>query len=94
MTDANEPTIHDVDALVGAATPHFAYQIRARVNHLIGELPDEHPVRRYAESRIEMLDRLGRSSCQAEEGPIEPDSLLGWDTVKSHRRVREPSTHS
>ena len=26
-----EPTIADVDALVGPATPQFAYQLRARV---------------------------------------------------------------
>ncbi len=94
MTDAMEPTIHDVDALVGAATPHFAYQIRARVLHLIRDLPDQHSVRRYAESRIEMLDRLGCATCQAEEGPLEPASRLGWDTLKSHGRAREPSTHS
>jgi hypothetical protein len=30
-----EPTIDDVDALVGPATPHFAYQIRARVRELV-----------------------------------------------------------
>ena len=42
-----EPTIDDVNALVGPATPHFAYQIRARVRELIDGLPDENPVRRY-----------------------------------------------
>ena len=26
-----EPTIDDIEALVGPATPHFAYQLRARV---------------------------------------------------------------
>ena len=93
MVDAREPTIHDVDALVGAATPHFAYQIRARVRALVADLPDEHPVRRYAQSRVEMLDRLGRASCQAQEGPLEADSRLGWETVKSHGRARESSAH-
>ncbi len=94
MIDAADPTIHDVDALVGAATPHFAYQIRARVRLLIQDLPAEHPVRRYAQSRMEMLDRLGRATCQAEEGPLESESRLGWNTIKSHGRSREPSTHS
>lgn len=93
MIDAREPTIHDVDALVGAATPHFAYQIRARVRALVDGLPAEHPVRRYAQSRVEMLDRLGHSSSLAAEGPLEPDSRVGWETVKSHGCVREPSTH-
>jgi hypothetical protein len=82
-----------VDALVGAATPHFAYQIRARVRGLVDGLPAEHPVRRYAESRVEMLDRLGHATCQAAEGPIEPDSRIGWDTVKSHGRARTSSAH-
>ena len=44
-----EPTIADVDALVGPATPQFAYQLRARVLELVEALPEDHPVRRYAE---------------------------------------------
>ena len=30
-----EPTKDDVDAIVGPATPHFAYQLRARVLELV-----------------------------------------------------------
>src|SRR5437867_59323 len=33
-----EPTKDDVDALVGPATPHFAYQLRARLEELVNEL--------------------------------------------------------
>jgi len=44
-----EPTFADVDQLVGPATPHFAYQLRARVRELVMDLAPEHPVRRYAE---------------------------------------------
>jgi hypothetical protein len=40
-----EPTFADVDELVGPATPHFAYQLRARVRELVLDLPEEHPVR-------------------------------------------------
>ena len=40
-----EPTFADVDELVGPATPHFAYQLRARVLELVLDLPEEHPVR-------------------------------------------------
>ena len=93
MIDAREPTIHDIDELVGAATPHFAYQIRARIKALVAELPQDHPVKRYADSRVEMLDRLGRATCQAAEGPIEPDSRLGWDTLRSHGCANAPSAH-
>src|SRR5215210_4016476 len=46
-----EPTRHDVDELVAPATPHFAYQLRARVEELIAELPPEHEVRRYGEEQ-------------------------------------------
>ena len=31
----SEPTTDDIDALVGPATPHFAFQIRARVREAI-----------------------------------------------------------
>jgi hypothetical protein len=56
---AREPTFEDVDALVGPATPHFAYQLRARVRALIRDLPEDHPVRKYGEEKMELLDRLG-----------------------------------
>src|SRR3989442_1736066 len=52
------PTRDDVDALVGPATPHFAYQLRARVRELVADLPADHDVRRYAEAKIELLDAL------------------------------------
>src|SRR3954466_3770853 len=60
-----EPTFADVDELVGPATPHFAYQLRARVHELVLDLPEEHPVRQYAEEKMELLDRLRRASAQA-----------------------------
>src|SRR4051794_41812439 len=54
-----EPTFADVDELVGPATPHFAYQLRARGRELAVELPHDHPARQDAEEKIELLDRLG-----------------------------------
>jgi hypothetical protein len=57
-----EPTREDVDALVGPATPHFAYQLRARVEELVADLPDGHPVKQYGRERMELLDRLGFAS--------------------------------
>ena len=38
-----EPTFDDIDALVGPATPHFAYQLRARVRELIEDLARRPP---------------------------------------------------
>ena len=57
-----EPTRDDVDTLFGAATPHFAYQIRQRLVRLIAELPAESDVRAYASERLEQLDALGRTT--------------------------------
>jgi hypothetical protein len=53
-----EPTKEAIDALVGPATPQFAYQLRARIEELVKDLPEEDPVRRYGEEKIEMLYRL------------------------------------
>ena len=85
-----EPTIRDVDALVGPATPHFAYQLRARVRELIHDLPPEHDVRRYAEDRMRLLDRLGHASSKADDGPKEPRSRVGWETLPSAAPASEP----
>jgi hypothetical protein len=78
-----EPTKDDVDALVGPATPHFAYQLRARVKNLIAELPPGHPVRKYGEEQMALLDRLGHASSKAEEGPRVSRSLPGWNELPS-----------
>ena len=85
-----EPTIDDVDELLGPATPHFAMQIRARVRDLVRNLPADHPVRRHAEEKIELLDRLAFATSKAEEGPVEPPSRLGWEEIPSHATAAEP----
>ena len=85
-----EPTIDDVNALVAPATPHFAYQLRARVRALIRDLPEDHPVRRYGEEKMELLERLAHGSTKAEEGPLEPPDRLGWESLPSHGAVSHP----
>lgn len=85
-----EPTKEDIDALVGPATPHFAYQLRARIEELVTQLEDGHPVKEYAKEKMELLDRLGYASSKAEEGGREPRSRLGWDTIPSSAPVYEP----
>jgi hypothetical protein len=84
------PTKDDVDAIVGPATPHFAYQLRARVLELVEDLPENHEVRRYAEEKAELLDRLGHASSKADEGPREPRTRPGWDTIPSSASADEP----
>jgi hypothetical protein len=85
-----EPSIRDIDALVGPATPHFAYQLRARVRELIEDLPRDHPVRRYGEEKMQLLDDLGHASTKAEDGGAEPRSRLGWEGIPSSAPAGEP----
>ena len=77
-----EPTKEDIDALVGPATPHFAYQLRARI--------DNHPVKQYGLEKMELLDRLGYASSKAEEGKPEPRSRPGWDQLPSAAPAYDP----
>ena len=83
-----EPTKDDVDALVGPATPHFAYQLRARVKNLVSELPPDHPVRRYGEEKMELLDRLGYASSKAETGGRVRRDVPGWNELPSSATSR------
>jgi hypothetical protein len=76
--------------LVGPATPHFAYQLRARVRELVAGLPANHEVRVYAEERIALLDRLGHASSKAEEGPREAPSRAGWAQIPSAAPADRP----
>jgi hypothetical protein len=85
-----EPTTDDIDALVGPATPHFALQIRARVRELIEGMPEDHPVRRYGEEKMELLERLGYASSKAEEGGREPRERPGWEQIPSAAPAYEP----
>ena len=85
-----EPTRDDVDALVGPATPHFAYQLRARVLELVEDLPENHAVRRNAEEKAELLDRLGYASSKAEEGQREPETRPGWAQIPSSAPADKP----
>ena len=84
------PTKDDVDALVGPATPHFAYQLRARLEELVLDLPDEDPVKRYAVEKMDVLDRLGHASSKAEEGDREPRSRIGWNELPSAAPASDP----
>ena len=85
-----EPTREQIDALVAPATPHFAYQLRARVRELVLDLPDDHPVRRYAEEKMELLDRLGHASSKAADGGRETRSRPGWSEIPSSAPAYDP----
>lgn len=85
-----EPTMAEIDALVGPATPHFAYQLRARVEELVRELAEDHPVRRYAGEKLKLLDRLGHASTKAEHGGREPRTRPGWEELPSSAPADAP----
>src|SRR5437763_16809510 len=85
-----QPTKEQIDALVGPATPHFAYQLRARVEQLIAPLQEDDPVRRYGEEKMELLDRLGHASSKAEEGGRELPSKPGWQQLPSAAPADKP----
>lgn len=85
-----EPTREEIDALVGPATPHFAPQLRARVEELVMRLPNGNPVKQYAQEKIELLERLGYASSKAEEGRREPRSRPGWEEIPSSAPAYDP----
>jgi hypothetical protein len=85
-----QPTTEDIDALVGPATPHFAYQLRARIEELVKDLPDDDPVRRYGEEKMALLDRLGHASSKAETGGRVRRDVPGWDELPSSAPADDP----
>jgi hypothetical protein len=85
-----DATIEEIDRLVGSATPHFAYQLRARVRELIEALPADNPTRLYGEKKMELLDRLGHASSRAEDGEPEPRTRIGWDEIPSSAPASSP----
>jgi hypothetical protein len=56
------PTVEDIRALAGPATPHFALQTRNRIRRLIEPLPAEHPARLEGERKIATLEDLAEHS--------------------------------
>lgn len=57
-----EITIEDVRSLAGPSTPHFALQIRNRIERLIAGLPTDHPARLEGERQIARLTELAGHS--------------------------------
>jgi hypothetical protein len=55
-------TIDDIRALAGPSTPHFALQVRNRIQRLIEHLPEDDPVRREGETQIARLEELAKHS--------------------------------
>ncbi|CAB4879003.1 MAG: hypothetical protein F2799_06100 [Actinobacteria bacterium] len=69
MSDAESPiltnashvvSIDEIRALTGAATPHFALQVRERVKRLIAQLPADSAVRAFGQGEVDRLLEVGR----------------------------------
>lgn len=60
-TRAAAITVDEIRELTGAATPHFALQIRNRVAKLIADLPPDAVARRFGEAEVARLTELSRS---------------------------------
>ncbi len=90
MPVSSKPTRAEIEALVGPATPQFAYQLRARIRELVAELAPADELRRYGEEQIALLDRLGHASSKAQEGPREPATRPGWAQIPSSARAEQP----
>ena len=59
LSAGHDVTVEDVRALMGASTPHFALQIRNRIERLVAPLPAGHPARVEGEREIARLEALG-----------------------------------
>ena len=57
-----EITVEDVRALAGPSTPHFALQIRNRIERLIAPLPPDHPAKLEGERQVQRLTDLANHS--------------------------------
>jgi hypothetical protein len=62
------PTVEDIRALAGPATPHFALQTRNRIRRLIEPLPPDHPARIEGERQIKVLEELANQSGESRQG--------------------------
>ncbi len=79
-------TVDDVRQLMGASTPHFALQLRARIERLIADLPPGDPARRLGEHEIARLAALAFTGEVRGEGYQDGQRTL--PSVNDHERPR------
>lgn len=68
LVPGREPTVEDIRALAGPVTPHFALQIRRRIERLVERLPAGHPARAEGERQIARLLELSSHSGEPRHG--------------------------
>jgi len=65
-------TVEEVRALVGASTPHFALQLRERLERLLELMAPDHPAAAYARAE---RDRLAQLALRGEDRDERPPAL-------------------
>ena len=68
LLSGREITVADIRALAGPATPHFALQIRNRIQRLIAGMPADHPARVEGEVQVGRLTELAAHSGEPRGG--------------------------
>jgi hypothetical protein len=89
-TTPDAVTVEDVRQLMGAATPHFALQLRNRIRALIAGLPEDHPARALGEREIARLQELGIHGETRGEGLAdgeEPLASLDLDGARAEQQA-------
>jgi len=89
LTPEHQATVEDVRQLMGASTPHFALQLRARIRNLIKGLPEGHPARIEGEREIVRLDRIafvGEMRGHEAEPGLTPLPSVGHDREQPEPR--------
>jgi len=62
LTGDHRVTVDEIRALAGPSTPHFALQVRNRIQRLIEPLSADDPARLEGERQIAKLEELSKHS--------------------------------
>jgi hypothetical protein len=68
LVPGRKVTVEDIRALAGPSTPHFALQVRNRIERLIAPLPGDDPARAEGERQIARLEELAQYSGDPRSG--------------------------
>lgn len=65
------PSDEELDALEGAAVPHFSLQIKARIQSYLDRLPADHPRRASLEAQLARMHDLAFDGERGGGGPVD-----------------------
>ena len=89
-TDTNLRAWEEAHKRIRRSSARGSRTLPKPVRELVLDLPEEHEVRRYAEEKMELLDRLGHASGKAHEGPRVRRDVPGWEEIPSSAPADEP----